>query len=130
MAARQLLSDRGADPADAAPPAAVVQPRAAAAGERRGAGNPRAYGIALELISHVDGRVDCDSLNGFIASYQTVHPLKLGELWAMPIMLRLALIENLRRVAARVAAPGAAIGTWPPTGPSAWCRSSSRTRPT
>ena len=28
---------------------------------------------------------------------------QLGELWAIPIMLRLALIENLRRVAARVA---------------------------
>ncbi len=64
---------------------------------------PRVYGIALELISHVDGRVDAVSLNGFIASYQTVTPLKLGELWAVPIMLRLALIENLRRVAARVA---------------------------
>ena len=33
-----------------------------------------------------------------------VAPLKLGELWAIPIMLRLALIENLRRVAARIAA--------------------------
>ncbi|OAI50209.1 cyclic beta 1-2 glucan synthetase [Planctomycetaceae bacterium SCGC AG-212-F19] len=65
---------------------------------------PRVYGIALDLISHVDGRVDAISLNGFIASYQTVTPLKLGELWAIPIMLRLALIENLRRVAARVAA--------------------------
>ncbi len=30
--------------------------------------------------------------------------LKLGELWAIPIMLRLALIENLRRVSVRVAA--------------------------
>jgi len=65
---------------------------------------PRAYGIALELISHVDGRVDAVSLNGFIAAYQTITPLKLGELWAVPIMLRLALIENLRRVAARVTA--------------------------
>ena len=65
---------------------------------------PRVYGIALELISHVDGRVDAVSLNRFLASYQAVTPLKLGELWAVPIMLRLALIENLRRVAARVAA--------------------------
>jgi cyclic beta-1,2-glucan synthetase len=65
---------------------------------------PRAYGIALELISHVDGRVDAASLNGFIASYQSVEPLKLGELWALPLMLRLALIENLRRVAVRIAA--------------------------
>jgi cyclic beta-1,2-glucan synthetase len=68
------------------------------------AGFPRAYGIALELIAHVDGRVDAASLNGFIASYQSVEPLKLGELWALPLMLRLALIENLRRVAVRIAA--------------------------
>ncbi len=65
---------------------------------------PRAYGIALELIAHVDGRVDSASLNGFITSYQSVEPLKLGELWALPLMLRLALIENLRRVAVRIAA--------------------------
>jgi hypothetical protein len=32
-----------------------------------------------------------------------VATLQLGELWAIPIMLRLALIENLRRVAVRVA---------------------------
>jgi cyclic beta-1,2-glucan synthetase len=64
---------------------------------------PRVYGIALELIAHVDGRIDADSVNSFIAAYQTVEPLKLGELWAVPIMLRLALIENLRRVAARLA---------------------------
>ncbi len=64
---------------------------------------PRVYGIALELIGHTDGRVDANSLNGFIAAYQSVVPLKLGELWALPLMLRLALIENLRRVAARLA---------------------------
>jgi cellobiose phosphorylase len=68
------------------------------------AGYPRVYGIALELISHVDGRFDASSLRAFIASYQTIKPLTLGELWAVPIMLRLALIENLRRVAARIAA--------------------------
>src|ERR1019366_5970355 len=39
----------------------------------------------------------------FVAAYQTATPLDLGELWALPIMLRLALIENLRRVAARIA---------------------------
>lgn len=65
---------------------------------------PRVYDIALETISHGDGRVDSDSLGRFVASYQTVTPLMLGELWAIPIMLRLALIENLRRVAARVMA--------------------------
>ncbi len=67
-------------------------------------GLPRVYDIALETISHGDGRVDQGSLSSFIAAYQQVTALKLGELWAIPIMLRLALIENLRRVGARVAA--------------------------
>ena len=65
---------------------------------------PRVYDLAFEAISHGDGRVDAETLSRFVAAYQTVTPLKLGELWAIPIMLRLALIENLRRVGARVAA--------------------------
>ncbi|RBL68758.1 cyclic beta 1-2 glucan synthetase [Pseudomonas sp. MWU13-2625] len=67
-------------------------------------GLPRVYDIALETISHGDGRFDELSLKRFIVAYQTVMPLSLGELWAIPIMLRLALIENLRRVASRVMA--------------------------
>ena len=67
-------------------------------------GLPRVYVLALETISHGDGRVDDESLGRFIKSYQSVQPLTLGELWAIPIMLRLALIENLRRAAARVQA--------------------------
>jgi hypothetical protein len=67
-------------------------------------GLPRVYDIALEIILHGDGRVDPESLNRFITAYQSVTTLKIGELWAIPIMLRLALIENLRCVAVRVAA--------------------------
>ena len=66
-------------------------------------GLPRVYDIALETISHGDGRVDPENLIRFVAAYQSVAVLKLGELWAIPIMLRLALIENLRRVAVLVA---------------------------
>ncbi len=65
--------------------------------------HPRVYGIVLDLISHVDGHVDSVSLDSYLTAYQTITPLKLGELWAVPIMLRLALIENLRRVATRIA---------------------------
>lgn len=66
------------------------------------AGLPRVYDIALNVISHGDGRVDAEIFAHFIEAYQTVTPLKLGELWAIPIMLRLALIENLRRASARI----------------------------
>jgi cellobiose phosphorylase len=67
------------------------------------AGRPRVYQIALEIISHGDGRVDPESLNCFVHGYQEATTLTLGELWAIPIMLRLALIENLRRAAVLVA---------------------------
>ncbi|HVF65574.1 MAG TPA: glucoamylase family protein [Casimicrobiaceae bacterium] len=70
------------------------------------AGLPRVYDIALETISHGDGQVDPENLARFISAYQTITPLTLGELWAVPIMLRLALIENLRRVGARIADAG------------------------
>jgi len=67
------------------------------------AGLPRVYDMALELISHLDGRIDAETVTGFAAAYQRVQPLKIGELWAFPIMLRLALLENLRRVVSRIA---------------------------
>lgn len=66
------------------------------------AGYPRVYGIGLQLIAHADGRIDAENASLFVAAYQSVTPLTIGELWAVPIMLRLGLIENLRRVSARL----------------------------
>lgn len=66
-------------------------------------GFPRIYDLALELVSHTDGCVDADNVTNFVKAYQRVRPLKMGELWAIPIMLRLTLLENLRRVSYRIA---------------------------
>lgn len=66
------------------------------------AGCPRVYDLALELVSHSDGRLDSKGLVEFVTAFQSISPLKLGELWAIPIMLRLALIENLRRISFRL----------------------------
>ncbi|MBP7341813.1 MAG: hypothetical protein KA957_05810 [Syntrophaceae bacterium] len=66
------------------------------------AGLPRVYDLAQEIISHGDGRVDLENLVSFITAYQSASYLKLGELWAIPIMLRLALIENIRRISTRI----------------------------
>ncbi len=63
---------------------------------------PRIYDIAAEAIAHSDGHWDASTLVRFITAYQRVTPLKLGELWAFPGMLRLALIENLRRISIEV----------------------------
>ncbi|HEY8225756.1 MAG TPA: protein ndvB, partial [Pyrinomonadaceae bacterium] len=63
---------------------------------------PRIYAVALALIAHTDSRLDTNTLRRFIAAYQTVAPLSIGELWAVAITLRLALVENLRRLATRI----------------------------
>jgi cyclic beta-1,2-glucan synthetase len=68
------------------------------------AGYPRAYEVAIELIAHTEGHLDLDNITLFVREYQTVTPLRMGELWAIPTMLRLGLVENIRRMALRVAA--------------------------
>ena len=65
------------------------------------AGHPRVYEIATMLIGHTEGRVDRANVELFVAAFQEVSPLALGELWAVPAMLRLALIESVRRMAVR-----------------------------
>ncbi|HEY3358758.1 MAG TPA: carbohydrate-binding protein, partial [Polyangia bacterium] len=72
------------------------------------AGQARIHAMALELIRHGDGRLDADRLSRFVGAFQTVAPLTIGELWAWPSMLKLALLENLRRLAEAILAGRAA----------------------
>ncbi|MEO7997713.1 MAG: cyclic beta 1-2 glucan synthetase, partial [Gemmatimonadaceae bacterium] len=65
------------------------------------AGYPRIYDIAIALISHTEARVDLENTELFVEAFQSVVPLSVGELWAMPAMLRLGLIESVRRMALR-----------------------------
>src|SRR6185436_20531044 len=62
----------------------------------------RLYAMAVELVRHSDGRFERQQLETFLNSYQRVAPLTMGELWAWPSMLTLALIENLRRLADQI----------------------------
>ena len=62
-------------------------------------GFPRVYGLVAGYIAHTDSRVDEEVLRRFVRSYQRVQALTIGELWAVAITLRVALIENLRRLA-------------------------------
>ncbi|PYT11040.1 MAG: glycosyl transferase, partial [Acidobacteria bacterium] len=62
------------------------------------AGYPRVYGIAWAYVAHTDSRFELDTLQRFVRAYQRVQPLTIGELWAVAIHLRVALVENLRRL--------------------------------
>jgi cyclic beta-1,2-glucan synthetase len=59
-------------------------------------GYARIYTVALELVSHTDGRIDEKVLLNYINAYQSNNTLASRELWALAIMIKLALIENIK----------------------------------
>ena len=65
-------------------------------------GYPRVLGLAWEFVAHTDSRVEPETLQRFVRRFQRVQPLTIGELWAIPIAVRLVLVENLRRLAERI----------------------------
>src|SRR4030095_2621609 len=52
------------------------------------AAHPRVFALAWEFVAHTDSRIDPEALRGFVAAFQRVQPLTIGELWAVPIALR------------------------------------------
>ena len=64
-------------------------------------GLPRIYSLAKELISHSDSRLDRERILAFLEAYQSARTLTIGELWALPQMLRTALIESVQNLAER-----------------------------
>jgi cyclic beta-1,2-glucan synthetase len=71
-----------------------------ASGDLRG--YPRSYGLVQFFVAHSDSRFDPHLLECTTRGYQRQSPLTMGELWAIPIMLRMVLIENLRRISEQI----------------------------
>ena len=65
-------------------------------------GRPRVYGLMWDFVAHTDSRLDPDLLKRFVHAYQRVAPLSMRELWAVPLVLRCIMIDNLRRLAVRI----------------------------
>ena len=65
---------------------------------RARAGTVRVYAMAVAVLRFSDARLDATRLERFMNAFQTVAPLSIGELWAWPSLLKLALIEHLRRL--------------------------------
>ncbi|MCX7884594.1 MAG: carbohydrate-binding protein [Caloramator sp.] len=63
---------------------------------------PRVFIIAIELISHTDGRIDKNKLIDFINYYQSISPLSMAEIWSLSVMIKIALIENIRHTCEKI----------------------------
>ncbi len=72
-------------------------------------GYPRIFDLARELVAYRQGQLDLAQVTTFVRGYQQVTPLTIGELWALPTMLRIGTLEHLAAVAAIITgidAPG------------------------
>ncbi|WP_236617245.1 GH36-type glycosyl hydrolase domain-containing protein [Thermoanaerobacter kivui] len=65
-------------------------------------GYPRIYAIAFELVLHSDGKIDEKTIINFIKAYQTKALLSSSELWALSLMIRIALIEKIKRICEKI----------------------------
>ena len=64
-------------------------------GDGPGNAYPRVYALAHALVVHEQGAVEVNQLQCFVLAYQETQPLTMGELWALPLMVRLSLLEQL-----------------------------------
>jgi cyclic beta-1,2-glucan synthetase len=62
-------------------------------------GYPRVYGLCIDYLRHTDAHLDLSTLAAYVRAYQSVSDLTIGELWAVPIMLRLGLILTVGALA-------------------------------
>ena len=63
------------------------------------AGYPLVFALAREFVAIGRGHVDADSAIRLAAEFQTLRRLSMAEIWALPILLRVALLEQLGAVA-------------------------------
>ncbi len=70
-----------------------------------GGGAARAEALAVLLLDECGGRLDIARAGALLEDYQAVAPLSMGELWALPGLLRLVLLDWLTESAELLTAP-------------------------
>ena len=63
---------------------------------------PRTFALTWHYVAHTDSAFRAQTLTGIVEGFQEVETLTIGEIWAIPAILRYVLLENLRRLSDRV----------------------------
>ncbi|MFA5595679.1 MAG: hypothetical protein WDA15_10395, partial [Trueperaceae bacterium] len=82
-------------------PAALYRKLPADAGAPDAA--PHVYGLATRLVAESSARLDLEWVEAQVREYQSARVLSMGELWALPAMLRLVVVERLAESMSRIA---------------------------
>jgi cyclic beta-1,2-glucan synthetase len=56
---------------------------------------PRIQIVAMAIVQRGAVRLDVEQIRNFVQEFQNETPLRVGELWALPLMLRLSVLEAL-----------------------------------
>lgn len=59
---------------------------------------PRIFALIMELATHTDGKINEENLLKFVKVYQEDTILYDREIWAIPVVMKLGLIENIRYI--------------------------------
>ncbi|MCX7711489.1 MAG: DUF3131 domain-containing protein, partial [Clostridia bacterium] len=65
-------------------------------------GVARIYAVAAELAVHTDGQINENTIVNYLNAYQLQSTLYDREIWALPTMIRLALIEDIRNLCIKI----------------------------
>ncbi|WP_375696404.1 GH36-type glycosyl hydrolase domain-containing protein [Bartonella sp. AP331QHHD] len=66
------------------------------------AGIPRIFALTWLYIAHTDSSFSQETLTAMTNGFQEVCALTIGELWALPSVMQMLLIENVRRLSVRI----------------------------
>ncbi|PJI07746.1 MULTISPECIES: GH36-type glycosyl hydrolase domain-containing protein [Clostridium] len=61
-------------------------------------GLPRVYYLGTKIINKLDGRINEGALVSYIGEYEKRAVLTSAELWALPTMFRMAVIQNISKI--------------------------------
>ncbi|MDP2892007.1 MAG: glucoamylase family protein [Bacillota bacterium] len=61
---------------------------------------PRVYYLAAEMVTHTNCAVTEEIITNFFCAYQSEDHLLMNEIWAIPMMLKIALIKSAGTIAA------------------------------
>lgn len=71
-------------------------------GNGRYQGFARIYVLASEIVAYTDNKIERESLEKCLESYQTKKTLSMEEIWNIGIFLQIAIIENIREICEKI----------------------------
>jgi cyclic beta-1,2-glucan synthetase len=72
-------------------------------------GFPRVYAVAREFLLVEHDHLDMERLERYLVAFQVHKPLTMGEIWALPSMLRIAIIQSLVLAVANLTGMGTSL---------------------